>query len=85
MLELRPATGAAEAAAPSDDDWGTVPENLDTVGRASDLADLPGPAENLEKVPRIWEGEGSRRSEILNPINTDYWPAALVVRSSTPR
>ncbi len=30
-------------------------------------------SENLEKVPRIWEGEGSRRSEILNPINNDYW------------
>ena len=29
--------------------------------------------ENLEKVPRIWEGEGARRSEILNPINNDYW------------
>ncbi len=29
--------------------------------------------ENLEEVPRIWEGEGSRRSEILNPINNDYW------------
>ncbi len=26
-----------------------------------------------EEVPRIWEGEGSRRSEILNPINNDYW------------
>ncbi len=35
---------------------------------------LPGKSsENLEKVPRIWEGEGSRRSEILNPINNDYW------------
>ena len=30
-------------------------------------------SENLEKVPRIWEGEGSRRSEILNPVNNDYW------------
>ena len=30
-------------------------------------------SENLEKVPRIWEGEGSRRSEILNPTNNDYW------------
>ena len=30
-------------------------------------------SENLEKVPRIWEGEGSRRSEIMNPINNDYW------------
>ena len=30
-------------------------------------------SENLDKVPRIWEGEGSRRSEILNPINNDYW------------
>ncbi len=28
---------------------------------------------NREKVPRIWEGEGSRRSEILNPVNNDYW------------
>ena len=30
-------------------------------------------SENLEKVPRIWEGEGSWRSEILNPVNNDYW------------
>ncbi len=30
-------------------------------------------SENLEKVPRIWEGEGYWRSEILNPINNDYW------------
>ncbi len=30
-------------------------------------------SENLEKVPRILEGEGSRRSEIMNPINNDYW------------
>jgi len=30
-------------------------------------------SENLEKVPRIREGERSRRSEILNPINNDYW------------
>ena len=30
-------------------------------------------SENLEEVPRIWEGEGSWRSEILNPINNDYW------------
>ena len=27
---------------------------------------------NREKVPRIWEGEGSRRSEIMNAINNDY-------------
>ena len=30
-------------------------------------------SENLEKVPRIWEGEGSRRSEIMNASNNDYW------------
>ena len=35
--------------------------------------------ENLEKVPRIWEGEGPRRSEILNPINNDYWVVLLVL------
>ena len=32
-------------------------------------------SENLEEVPRIWEGEGSRRSEILNASNNDYWVA----------
>ena len=32
-------------------------------------------SENLEKVPRIWEGEGSRRSEIMNASNNDYWVA----------
>ena len=32
-------------------------------------------SENLEEVPRIWEGEGSRRSEILNPVNNDHWVA----------
>ena len=30
-------------------------------------------SENLEEVPRIREGEGPRRSEILNPVNNDYW------------
>ena len=30
-------------------------------------------SESLEEVPRIWEGEGSRRSEILNPVNNDHW------------
>ena len=30
-------------------------------------------SENLEEVPRIWEGEGSWRSEILNPSNNDHW------------
>ena len=35
------------------------------------------PPENLEEVPRIWEGEGYRRSEILNPINNDYWVGSL--------
>ncbi len=38
--------------------------------------------ENLEKVPRIWEGEGSRRSEILNPINNDYWVRSLPLVAS---
>ncbi len=32
-------------------------------------------SENLEEVSRIWEGEGYWRSEILNPINNDYWVA----------
>ncbi len=27
----------------------------------------------MRLVPRIWEGEGSRRSEILNPSNNDHW------------
>ncbi len=31
------------------------------------------PPENLGEVPRIWEGEGSRRSEIRRPSNNDYW------------
>ncbi len=31
------------------------------------------PPENLEEVPRIWEGEGYRRSEIMNASNNDYW------------
>ena len=26
-----------------------------------------------EEIPRIREGEGSRRSEIMNPVNNDYW------------
>ncbi len=30
-------------------------------------------SENLEKAPRIWDGEGYWRSEMLNPINNDYW------------
>ena len=34
-------------------------------------------SENIEEVPRIWEGEGYRRSEILNPINNDYWVGSL--------
>ena len=34
-------------------------------------------SENLEEVPRIWEGEGHWRSEILNPINNDYWVGRL--------
>ncbi len=28
-------------------------------------------SENLEEVPRIWEGEGYWRSEILNPTNNE--------------
>ena len=39
-------------------------------------------SENLEKVPRIWEGEGSRRSEILNPLNNDYWVTRVYKRLS---
>ena len=30
------------------------------------------PTENLEEVPRIWEGEGYWRSEIMNASNNDY-------------
>ncbi len=30
-------------------------------------------SENLEKVPRFWEGEGCWRSEITNASNNDYW------------
>ncbi len=30
-------------------------------------------SENLEKAPRIREGEEHWRSEILNPIDNDYW------------
>ncbi len=44
--------------------------------RGSSLGSLSLPrqsSENLEKVPRIREGEGSWRSEIMNPINNDYW------------
>ena len=36
-------------------------------------------SENLERVPRIWEGKGSRRSEILNSINNDYWVGILTL------
>ena len=39
------------------------------------------PPENLEEVPRIWEAEGSRRSEIMNASNNDYW----VLREEVPR
>ena len=39
--------------------------------------------ENLEKVPRIWEGEGARRSEILNPINNDDWVLLHPFRHAT--
>jgi|ETNmetMinimDraft_15_1059895.scaffolds.fasta_scaffold05645_7 hypothetical protein len=28
-------------------------------------------SENLEKIPRIWEGEGYWRSKIMNPINNE--------------
>ena len=35
-------------------------------------------SENLEKVPRIWEGEGYWRSEIMNASNNDYWVALAV-------
>ncbi len=37
------------------------------------LSAKEGPPENLEEVPRIWEGEGSWRSEIMNASNNDYW------------
>ena len=30
-------------------------------------------SENLEEVPRIWEGEGHWRSEILNPVKNDHF------------
>ncbi len=43
--------------------------------RGSSLGSLSLPtrsSENLEKVPRIWEGEGSRRSEIPNASNNDH-------------
>ncbi len=36
------------------------------------------PPENLEEVRRIWEREGSRRSEILNPVNNDLHNSALI-------
>ena len=43
-------------------------------------------SENLEEVPRIREGEGSRRSEIMNPSNNDYWVLVLLLFcSSSPR
>ena len=33
-----------------------------------------GPSWQRESpLGRIWEGEGPRRSEILNPVNNDYW------------
>ena len=41
-----------------------------------------GPPENLEEVPRIWEGEGHWRSEILNPVNNDYWVTRVYKRLS---
>ncbi len=40
-------------------------------------------SENLDEVPRIWEGEGSGRSEILNASNNDYWVAPASATSST--
>ena len=50
----------------------------DPRGSSLGALSLPGQSsENLEEVPRIWEGEGSRRSEILNPINNDYWVCLL--------
>ena len=59
-------------------------------GSSRNLGDPPwgslsaeeSPPEDLEKVPRIWEGEGSRRSEILNPINNDYWVSWTTHRAS---
>ncbi len=35
----------------------------------------------LEEVPRIWEGEGHRRSEITNPVNNDYRAPAYTMRA----
>ncbi len=47
------------------------------VPRGSSLGgslSLPGKSsENLEEVPRIWEGEGYWRPEITNPMNNDHW------------
>ncbi len=58
-----------------------VSPSLEIATRAPELSPIslmfcpPLPrksSENLEEVPRIWEGEGYWRSEILNPVNNDY-------------
>ena len=38
--------------------------------------------EKVPEVPRIWEGEGSRRSEIMNASNNDYWVGKQQGKSS---
>ncbi len=53
---------------------GRIPQGPGGYPRDPPPLSLPRKSsENLEKVPRIREGEGSRRSEILNPINNDHW------------
>ena len=37
---------------------------------------------STNSLARIWEGEGYWRSEILNPINNDYW---VELEESYPR
>ncbi len=50
--------------------------------RTIETVNLRGsPPENLEEVPRTWEGEGHWRSEILNASDIDYW----VLREEVPR
>ncbi len=35
-------------------------------------------SENLEEVPRIWEGESPGGPKIMNPSNNDYWVITLL-------
>ena len=51
--------------------WGILPDP-----RGSSLGSLSLPrqaSENLEEVPRIWEGEGYRRSEMMDASDDDHW------------